>query len=210
MRIFLFILFTLMIVPPVAAQNAPAAPVTAQDQVDALLGKKKPDTTPRTLQQYAQQHYQQCLKTQHPILSGKDLQRMCQCVRNTYNEAMTFENAQAIAQKTDAGQYEHYRMMMFVHAPCVGPTLKKMLQRECYGNNKNKYLMKNINATCGCVVERTLRDLVPAVPQYIQGEVIRKRLYSEPLSVVVNEAEFNRTLGFHTRACIRIHETLAR
>ena len=206
MRFFLIVCLFLAFAQPVSAQTNATSPSTSKSQIDELLGNKKEQIVPTTIEGYAFLHYQQCMRTQHPILSGDDLMRMCTCTSTQLSNAMTFEQIKDIEAGGAEGIFQHNRMMLFVYAPCVKPTIRTMLLQQCMGDRKNAYLMKNQGKTCVCIADYVANKMDEIAPIYIQNSMRKPAQTPAPLDLLVHEDSFNLRLRHYTGVCFDMYE----
>lgn len=214
MRIFLLLALTFLWIQPAFAQSgyvppreAPIDPPrsdNAQDDLNELLGKKRDTRQPETLADYTYLHYRQCLDTEHPILNGRDLERMCSCTAGNFRDSMTLENIREIENETREGVLQKNRLMYFVYGPCVKPTLNTMLINQCINNKKNELLMKHHSITCTCIaqyVSERIGDHI--VPQLIEHSLSFPNRNFEPLAYLINTDIFDKNLRHYSNFCIR-------
>lgn len=209
MRLFFLILMSFVITLPVFAQQLiePETSPNAEEEIEKLLGKQKQKKqAPQTLDNYVYEYTQRCLKAQHPIFAGKDLENFCFCAQKNIPTAMTLEHIKDAQYKTSEGYFQRNRMLMFVYAPCIEAPLKKMVLNSCLNNVRSKHLMKNMYATCGCIADDVSKHLQGLTTQYIQGAVERKKDTLNPLDLLLVPDHFERTMSHKTKVCFSRHE----
>jgi len=149
---------------------------------------------------------QKCLQTEHPILQGENLEAMCGCASDNFTEAIDLKAAQNMYQQTADGRFDHYRMMMFAYAPCVKEVVQRTVLEDCANNKKNRYLMKNLRATCSCIATRVSDAMNRLAPKLIEGDIAHKRYFRNPVDVLIKPDAFNRYLRHASPQCVDIHE----
>ena len=193
---------TIYLQPNKTQKEAPKA----DEQIDELLGKKAPQQAPQTLGEYARAYHQNCLATDHPILAGKDLEDLCGCTANNFLDVMTLEQVLEMQQSTSEGLFQRNRMLLFVYAPCIEYPTRTMILKECMGQTRNKFFMKNQSATCSCLANGVAEDLKELAPKYIENALRRNEKTLDPLGLLMNSDHFDERMRYHTRRCLADHE----
>jgi len=197
-------------VPPRNAPNIGPTPSTPQGELDELLDGKKVIRQPETIADYTYLHYKQCLATEHPILAGKDLQRMCSCTAANFSKTMSVADIREIEAGSAEGVFQRNRLLYFVYAPCVPPIIAKMVTSQCMSNKKNAYMMKNQGGMCACLGDRMETKFEEIVPAYIQDSMLFPSSPPNPLDLLVHERTFETQLRHFTNTCLFKYERRVR
>ncbi|MFK7839120.1 MAG: hypothetical protein AB8B83_02220 [Bdellovibrionales bacterium] len=180
--------------------------VSPQDELDELLDGGKIIRTPQTLKEYTYLHYKQCLETEHPVLTSKDLKKMCSCTSQNFSKSMSVENIKEIEKGSAEGVFQQNRLLYFVYAPCVEPVLKNVLLLQCMQDKKAAMLMKNHPTYCICFSDEISRVFGEYAPKAIKSYIVQPDGRFDPLNLLINDYYFENELKHKTYVCHFRHE----
>ena len=217
MKFFLCFFFAISFALPAAAQNVyiqkNKPQQTAPDDEDAqrqlqelLQEEEQKQQAQKSVQDYANDYYQNCLKQEHPVLKGEDLQLLCGCTSAKFAENMTLKQIQVMNTDTKEGLYQRNRMMMFVYAPCIEFPTHALLLHQCMNDTKVRYTMKHPAKTCECLASGVAQDMKERAPDVIKNALALNPKDLDPLALLMNSNAFESRSRYHTQACIQKYE----
>ncbi len=190
---------------PSTRQAAPAP--APEQQIDEMLGQQTPQVpTLKTSADYANAYYNNCVRQQHPVMKGEDLELLCACTSAKFSEVMTVEQAKAMNEDTPEGQFQRNRMMMFVYAPCIEFPTRAMIMHSCLSDPKARYSMKNPQATCSCLANSVAEEMKSRAPGIIENSLRTNPKDLDPLATLMNSKTFDDVSRQHSMRCLQIHE----
>ena len=184
-------------------------PASPNEEVLELLDEappvEEPQPEPKTINDFSNAFYRNCLKQQHPLLKEDGLKMMCACTAAQIPATMSVENMRAMQNNDAEGKLQRSRMIMFVYTPCIEYPTKALILDQCLGNEEIRSTMKNHQKVCECLGENMGKFMREEAPKYVQKALRRNPDNLDPLGMMLQSPLYDERSRHFMQRCVYKH-----
>lgn len=167
--------------------------------------KKQKTTRPKTPDEYATLYFKACLDQRNALLTGEAQELFCGCSAGNIPRVMSMRDIAALGTATAEGKFQKKRMLLFISAPCMAPTLRSLSIGQCLdGAIKNNF--RDPSGTCGCLGHRVENYIALEASKIVEREQSFRSEDVDPVKFLLESPEVQAHYEYLMKECITIHE----
>ncbi len=152
---------------------------------------------------FANSYYKNCLKQKNPMLTGDNLKMMCACSSAHITKFMSMNEVNVMTLDTPEGQIQRNRMLLHVYTPCIQYPARALLEYNCLNDKSVKVAVQNHEQVCSCLADNMARYTKENAPATIAQSLAQHPEGLDPLSTLMNGAEFQRYSQSVLMSCLQ-------
>lgn len=192
--------------PDLFDRQEQAPPTELEELLGEVPENSQTQKAPTTVEGFANQYYQNCIRQDHPKLDGENLEALCACTAAKFPENMTLEQTHEMQRRTNAGKLQRLRFLEFIYTPCLRFPTAMIVEKRCLEDKEIRQKYRNYRAVCGCTAEKMGDYMDKKAPGYVDYVVRRDVAENDPLKLLLDSKQFNRHTTYEMRYCADVYE----
>lgn len=187
------------------AAPAPKAPLLAPSPADEEERAEAPMPQFASIADYAETYTGNCLKQEHPLMSGDSLAGFCTCTSRNITQTMTLENVNDLFGNDSEALKQRNRMMIGVYAPCMEYPVRALISARCMEDENLAKAVSSPEALCACAADQTAAYVQKEAPAALVESLRANPDTNDPLGAFMSSEEFNRNAAQFMLLCVQKH-----